>query len=333
MITNEETGELAGWLATEGAGIHWSEDPGPSALAGRLAARFGGGDGGGDGFTGRAVVAQEPPELVVPLSVPADEPAVQAAEFRRLADAIRAVLGEATFLGTHGFGAPYGRRTDPRWGRPFLRWRLGGTTLELRAGAAGPELVLQPSASWEDWYQSVGRGVTGTRESSGVELDHPRHEGPTNWEDLELTFAAFLRSLPAVTTALGVPLNLGLYGRIAGSGAPLLFGIVSDTRLYVDFTEYEVGEAARGERAAALGWTPREALSPGHRAPEFDGGSPWWVDAGGPGEVDAGAVASLIVRTARAAGVAAATDVVLGGEAEFRYPFRFAFPSLSIPVG
>ncbi|MFJ3904903.1 spore coat protein U domain-containing protein [Streptomyces sp. NPDC090025] len=324
MITTEETGALARTLQDEGTGLRWTE-AGAAEFAERLGRLA-------DGrLAGRVRVSVDPAELVFPLSLPAPDPAAQAAEFRRVADAMRAALGEAAFLGTHGFAAPFGRTTDPRWGRPFLRWRMAETTLELRAGAEGPEAVLQPSAPWETWYQSVGRGFVGVRESSGLSLDHPRHEVPTDWDDLRLTLAAFLRTLPAVTTALGIPQNLPLYGRIPGTDTPLLFVLVSDARLFVEFTAYEIAEAARGAGAAALGWPPRPTA--GLLPAELDGEAPWLLDAGGPGEVDAGAAADLIVRTARAAGVTRAADLILGGEAEFRHPFRFAFPGLALPVG
>ncbi|MEV5969440.1 hypothetical protein [Streptomyces sp. NPDC051921] len=280
-----------------------------------------------------AEVVEDPAALVLPLSRPHADPLAQAVEFRRVADVLRGALGEAGFLGAHGHTRPPGRRADPRWGRPFLRWRHGDTTLELRAGAVGPELVLEPSATWETWYQSVGTGFTGTWEHSGLAVDQPRHEGPGDWDDLHLTLASFLRTLPAETHALGIAHSLPLYGRIAGAGAPLLFVLTSGSRLHLDFTEHQVAEAARGERAAALGWTSRESLPPGHLDEDLDGDAPWRVDAGGPGEVDPGAAADLLVRTARAAGVARATDLILGGEAEYRHPYRFAFPSLSLPVG
>ncbi|MFB7865995.1 hypothetical protein [Streptomyces sp. NPDC056069] len=271
--------------------------------------------------------------LVVPLGRPDADPLAQAVEFRRVADVLRAALGEAGFLGAHGHTRPPGPRADPRWGRPFLRWRHGATTLELRAGAAGPELVLEPSATWEAWYQSVGTGFLGTWEDSGLSVDQPRHEGPRDWDDLHLTLAAFLRTLPAETRALGITHSLPLYGRIAGAGAPMLFCIDSGTRLHLEFTEYQVAEAARGEHAAALGWSARESLPPDPVGGRPAGESPWCVDAGGPGEVDPGAMADLLVRTARAAGVSRAADLILGGEAEYRHPYRFAFPSLSLPVG
>ncbi|MFG3344076.1 hypothetical protein ACGF1Z_03305 [Streptomyces sp. NPDC048018] len=318
MISTEDLTVAARTLSAAAPDLHR-----PGASLPELAARLG----------LPTEVHSDPAALVVPLSRPDADPLAQAVEFRRVADVLRAALGEAAFLGAHGHTRPPGRRADPRWGRPFLRWRHGATTLELRAGAAGPELVLEPSATWETWYQSAGTGFLGTREDSGLSVDEPRHEGPGDWDDLHLTLAAFLRTLPAETRALGISHSLPLYGRIAGAGAPMLFCVDSGTRLHLDYTAYLVADAARGEHAAALGWTSRESLPPDHLDGRPAGEAPWRVDAGGPGEVDPGALADLLVRTARAAGVARATDLILGGEAGYRHPYRFAFPSLSLPVG
>ncbi|MFI8961699.1 hypothetical protein ACIGO8_06240 [Streptomyces sp. NPDC053493] len=317
MISSDDTAATARDLSEAAWHLRW-DDTSVRELADRLGPP--------------AEVSDDPPRLVVPVSRPEGEPLAQAREFRRVADALRAALGEPGLLGAHGHRRPPGRRADPRWGRPFLRWRRGGTTLELRAGAAGPELVLEPSETWESWYPDAGTGFVGVGEESGLSVDHPPHEPPADWEDLALTLAVFLRTLPAETYALGIAHCLPLYGRIAGSGAPLLFDIVSDDRLFLDFTEYEVAEAARGERVAALGWTRTDSLPPGHLDPGLDGGAPWRVDAGGPGEVDAGAAAALLVRTARAAGLDRPTDLLLGGEGEFRRPYRFGFPGLGLPT-
>ncbi|WP_431676417.1 DUF6301 family protein [Kitasatospora sp. KL5] len=272
-------------------------------------------------------------ELVVPVSRPAPEVRPQAEEFRRVADAVRQVCGEATYAGAAGFHGPAGFRMDPVWGRPFLRWRQGEVTVELRAGAAGPELVLQSSEVWESWFALAGEGFVGVLEGERP-LDHPRWEGHGTWEDLELSLGGFLRTLAAETVATGIVQSMPLYGRLAhDNSGPLLFSITCTDRLYVDYTEYRVPEAASGANAAALGWTPREALPTGHLPADLDGAAPWRIDAGGPGDLQAGtAIASLIVRTARAAGVESHSDLLLGGEAEFRHPYRIGFPGLRMTV-
>ncbi|MGW4894793.1 hypothetical protein ACWEQL_21370 [Kitasatospora sp. NPDC004240] len=287
---------------------------------------------------------QEYLELVVPVSHPdAGERAqdgdqarngdrAQAEAFRRIADTVRRVLGEATYAGSHGLRGPAGLRLDPSWGKAFLRWRRGAVTLELRAGEAGPELVLQPSRVWESWYAQAGRGYVATLEG-GQPLEHPRWESPGTWDDLENTIGAFLRTLPAVSLATGLTHSMPLYGRLPGRGAPLLFDIACVDHLYVSYTEYLADESAAGANAAALGWSPRESLPPGHLPPAFDGEAPWRVDAGGPGQVDASEVAALIVRTARAAGLDTPTGLIVGGEAEYRHPYRIHFTALALPVG
>ncbi|MQS15873.1 hypothetical protein F7Q99_27335 [Streptomyces kaniharaensis] len=57
--------------------------------------------------------SQEFLELVVPVSRPAAEVPAQVDEFRRAADAVRQVLGDATYLGAHGLTCPSGYRLDP----------------------------------------------------------------------------------------------------------------------------------------------------------------------------------------------------------------------------
>ncbi|MFJ7068694.1 hypothetical protein [Streptomyces sp. NPDC101115] len=275
-------------------------------------------------------VDEDAARLVLPVSRPAGDALAQAREFRRVGDALREDLGLPGFVGAHGHRRPPGPRADPRWGRPFMRWRLGGTTLELRAGAEGPELVLEPSSTWEVWYQREGTGFVGVGQHSGLGIDHPRHEPPGDWEDLGLDLAVLLRTLPAETYALGIAHSMPLYGRIPGTKTPLLFCITSDTRLFLDFTEYDVAETARGEHAAALGWPRRESLPPSGLDPRLDGEAPWRTDAGGPGEVDAGAMARLLVRTAIAAGVERPADLLLGGEGEYRPPYEFGFPGLGL---
>ncbi|MET9183547.1 hypothetical protein ABZX88_35875 [Kitasatospora aureofaciens] len=258
--------------------------------------------------------SQEYLELVVPVSRPHAGVPAQVEEFRRVADAVREVLGDATYIGGNGWKGPSGYQPTPYWGRPFLRWRRGGTTLELRAGGAGPELVLQASAVWESWYPQGGEGYVGVLHGTGPELEHPRWEYAGSWEELSL--GGFLRMPPAEVRATGLPQSMGLYGYSISNG-PLLFSIeCRDGRLLIGYTEADAAEAARGKRAAALGWTLIEESLPSDHPlrPQF-GKTPWLIDAGGPGEVD-GALADLIVRTARAAGVESASELRLGGEAE-----------------
>ncbi|MFE5587761.1 hypothetical protein, partial [Kitasatospora sp. NPDC056531] len=330
MIISEEIGVVARKLTDAGSGLRWSGDD-LRGLVGRLGWEWvGESDGGVRVATGlpggdamlvpvdtrarKWAPSHEHLELVVPVSRPAPEVSAQVEEFRRVADAVRQVLGDATYIGGNGWNGPSGYRLTPSWGRPFLRWRRGGTTLELRAGETGPELVLQASAVWESWYPQGGDGYVGVLYGAGLELEHPRWEYAGNWEELSL--GGFLRMLPAEVRATGLPQSMALYGYSISDG-PLLFSIdCKDGRLFVGYTEADVAEAARGEQAAALGWTPIEEAMPSDHPlrPQF-GQTPWLIDAGGPGEVD-GSLADLIVSTARAAGIGSASGLRVGGEAE-----------------
>lgn len=166
MISSDNIGILARQLTSRFVGLLWSETD-MRKLIGWLGWEWTGEPGGPAGAVtglpgGDAVLVpvgaterewatlEEYLELVVPLSRPAPEPHAQAQEFRRAADAVRQVLGDATYAGSHGSTGPYGRReARPLWGSPLLRWRKDRVTLELRAGTDGPELVLQPSEAWE----------------------------------------------------------------------------------------------------------------------------------------------------------------------------------------
>ncbi|MFF3069868.1 hypothetical protein ACFVSN_00605 [Kitasatospora sp. NPDC057904] len=350
MISSAEVGAVARNLADAGSDLRWSGE-GLRELAGRLGWEWAdGSDGrvrlvtalpGGDAalvpVDARArpwARSQEYLELVVPVSRPAAEVHAQVEEFRRVADALRRELGNATYIGGNGRNSPTGHRLAPSWGRPFLRWRRGATSLELRAGEAGPELVLQASAVWESWYQQGGDGYVGVLQGAGLELDHPRREYAGEWDELAL--GGFLQMLPAEVRATGLAQSMPLYGCSIGDG-PLLFAIDCRAgRLLIGYTEAGVAEAARGERAATLGWTPIEETLPSDHPlrPQF-GCTPWLIDAGGPGGVD-GAVADVIVRTARAAGVASASGLRIGGEAEHvviegttgHTRYRIGFPGL-----
>ncbi|MFD6275497.1 hypothetical protein ACFWFI_07990 [Streptomyces sp. NPDC060209] len=349
MISSDDIGALAQGMTSRFVGLLWSEED-MRRLLGGLGWQWAGEPGasaravtGLRGQDGRLVPVgpverawaplQEYLELVVPLSRPAPDARAQAEEFRRAADAVRTVLGDATYVGSHGSTEPYGRREGrPLWGSPFLRWRHERVTLELRAGTAGPELVLQPSEPWESWYAQGGQGFVGVLEDSGASLEHPRWELADGWDTLKVSIGAFLRTLPAVTLATGISHNLSLYGQV-GDDAPIMFDIVCEDRLYLGYCEYLVQEAARGENAAKLGWTPRELLPTGHIRPENDGKPPWRIDAGGLGDVKAAEMAALIVRTAQAAGVTEATGLTIGEEGTYRRPYNLHFAGIPLRTG
>src|SRR5690606_19755535 len=98
------------------------------------------------------------------------------------------------------------------------------TTLELRAGEKGPELVLQPTDPAEYWFSSQGHGeehaISGyfgyRRHPSNAGLDFPGDWYARSWGTVESALADFLGALPAETAALGVTIAAPFYG-----GGPL----------------------------------------------------------------------------------------------------------------
>lgn len=106
-------------------------------------------------FEERHVSGEAYVELAVPVRHAAPDAASQAEAFRLAKDELTATLGQPSIMGVHGRLAPFAR-TVPGWGSPYLRWRGEPDTLELRAGPAGPELVLQPTDPAENWFVRQG---------------------------------------------------------------------------------------------------------------------------------------------------------------------------------
>ncbi|MEU0939423.1 hypothetical protein [Embleya sp. NPDC005971] len=274
-------------------------------------------------------------ELAVPLALPAPDPAAQALAFRQAAEQVADALGEASIMGVYGGLGPY-YDGGARWGTPYRRWRGDPDTLELRAGRAGPELVLLPTEPVENWFWRQGHGEPGAitgffghrRVAANGGLGLPGGWYARDWEQLTDVLADFLGSLPAETTALDVGLALNVYGRVPGeNGAPMLFDLVCRDRLVIG------SFPPAGVDAHALGWGSAEE-HPGTRA--------WWPsdaepparhDAGGPGEVAARATAELLVATARAAGVPGPEDLIIGGEGERVGAFDVKFYGLGLHSG
>ncbi|MFB6845212.1 hypothetical protein ACFCXS_10175 [Streptomyces sp. NPDC056373] len=271
-------------------------------------------------------------ELAVPVATAAPDAAAQAAAFHAAKEELTEALGRPSVMGSHGETGPfYG--SGPLWGAPFLRWRGSTDTLELRAGKAGPELVLQPTAPAEDWFWRQGHGeehaISGffgsNSDPANAGLGRPGGWTARSWETVTRSLGDFLEALPAETAALGIRIGMPVYGR-SGRGAPLLFDVTCDDRLSIGcFAPY-------GVDAASLGWGT-VAEHPSTASVWHDGDPVWRVDAGGPGEPRGRALAEMLVATARAAGVSEPADLLVGGEAEDVDDYHVKYYGLGLPTG
>ncbi|MEU9701044.1 hypothetical protein [Streptomyces sp. NPDC047981] len=271
-------------------------------------------------------------EIAVPVAVPAPDATAQAAAFRAAKEELTKALGVPSVMGSHGDMGPF-YDSQPLWGAPFLRWRGQADTLELRAGKAGPELVLQPTDPAENWFwrQGVGEehsisGFFGSnRDTANVGLGFPGGWKARSWETVTRSLGDFLGALPAETAALGIRIGMPLYGR-NGQSAPLLFEVACGERLSIGcFAPDDVD-------LAALGWGT-VAEHP-HTASVFSDDDPVWrVDGGGPGEPKGHALAEMLVATARAAGASEPTDLIVGGEACYVDGYDVTYYGLGLPTG
>lgn len=271
-------------------------------------------------------------ELAVPVASAAPDAAAQAAAFRTVREELTAALGKPSILGSHGDLGPF-YDSGPHWGAPFTRWRGRPDTLELRAGKAGPELVLQPTGPAENWFWRQGIGeeyaISGffgsNQDQANVGLGFPGGWKARSWDTVTGTLGSFLGALPAETTALGIRIGMPFYGR-TDSGAPILFEVTCGDRLSIGCF------APDGVDPAALGWgTVAEHPA---TASVFDDDDPVWrVDGGGPGDPKGTALAELMVATARAVGVSEPTDLIVGGEAEYVDGYHVTYYGLGLPTG
>jgi hypothetical protein len=271
-------------------------------------------------------------ELAVPVGTAAPDAAAQAAAFRAANEELTAALGRPSVMGSHGDMGPfYG--SGPHWGAPFLRWRGSTDTLELRAGKAGPELVLQPTGPAENWFWRQGHGeehaISGffgsNRDPANAGLGFPGGWTARSWETVTRSLGDFLEALPAEAIALGVGFGMPFYGRTRGS-APLLFDVTCGDRLAIGCF------APDGVDAASLGWGT-VAEHPGTASIWGDDDPVWRVDAGGPGEPKGRALAEMLVATARAAGVTEPAGLIVGGEAEYVDTYHVRYYGLGLPTG
>ncbi|WP_051704603.1 hypothetical protein [Glycomyces sp. NRRL B-16210] len=253
---------------------------------------------------------------VAPVSRVTGGPAVQAAEFRRVAAAAQRALGSPDHFGARDAG-------PESWGEPYLVWRGKHTSLRLRAGREGPEFTLdQTLILEEDLLKALKRRPSGLNGSTGG-IDRMLGNAfppAEDWDDLREALTRFLALLPAATLALGLTLAFGVHSRIelpdGERDAPFIFDLRSDDRLHLG---YDVPRTIPGDdadlHAVAHGWsrTTPEALQVATEPASFS--SRWHFDAGAPGAVQAAEAAGLLIATAKAAGVREPRDLILGGEA------------------
>ncbi|WP_433519350.1 hypothetical protein ACQP2T_29755 [Nonomuraea sp. CA-143628] len=218
--------------------------------------------------------------LTVPVSL-AGEPA---AAFRRLAETVEEAIGPAAGVGSHGPTGPWYERT-PEWGAPFLRWRRpGAESLELRATETGAELSLQPTEPYEEWRRAAFEWGEPSRLPGGFVIEYldAANEGLSTpgswrvprWAALPPLLAAFVRTLPAETYAIGRKVGVTVFG-----GNRSVLALRSGERLTVEgwFKYFSPGEDQ--------GWSQR--LERTVRS--------WTLDAGGPGEVDGDRLARHLI--------------------------------------
>lgn len=283
-----------------------------------------------DGEAQTWTVHQDHRGVVVPLSRITGDVRAHAEEYRLAAAAVQKILESPDHFGTYAhsiFGA------SAPWGAPYMRWRQKYATLELRAGASGPELVSDYTFAWEDDYrEDMQRNPTGFIGAHGGDaLLHVPAAPAGDLDEFTEALTALLSNLPAETLALGVTLSLGLFGTVKPGFSPLMFDIRSGDHLHIGYFAPEgAAAAALGEAAASLGWSPTgpESFRVGTEPKHFE--APWHFDGGAPGAVRAREAAELIVRTAVAAGVARAADLMLGGEAEQQGHTYFRYPGLRL---
>ncbi|MFG3270847.1 hypothetical protein [Streptomyces luteogriseus] len=271
-------------------------------------------------------------ELAVPVAVAAPDAPAQAAAFRAAREELTSALGRPSVMGSHGDMGPF-YDSGPLWGAPFVRWRGSPDTLELRAGKAGPELVLQPTEPAENWFWRQGHGeehaLSGffgsNRDPVNVGLGFPGGWTARSWETVTRSLGDFLGALPAEAHALGVGFGMPFYGRTA-EGAPLLFDVTCGDRLSIGCF------APDGVDAASLGWGT-VAEHPATASVWRDDDPVWRVDAGGPGEPKGRALAEMLVATARAAGVSEPAGLIVGGEADYVDGYHVTYYGLGLPTG
>ncbi|GAB3206561.1 hypothetical protein ACQEU5_09605 [Marinactinospora thermotolerans] len=262
--------------------------------------------------------------LHVPLARIEGGPQEKAHAFARAAGLVHQALGRpASIIGSYGNLGPF-FDSPPGWGAPFRRWRdqRTGTTLEVHAGAGGPELLLFPNDPVEGWMWRQGHGApyalsgffatSNAGENAGLGIPGKWRAG--DWAEFARTLADFLRNLPAETLALGIGLSLGVHGRIPGTHGPWVFHIACEGTLELAVYPLE-GE---GINLASLGLPDLGWISAAERPARLDHLErvAYHSDGFAPGEADGTRLAWMLVETAKALGIPSPGDLSLIDSAE-----------------
>ncbi|WP_285937923.1 hypothetical protein [Actinomadura xylanilytica] len=250
--------------------------------------------------------------LAVPVAVTDRSAKAQTECFRRVARMLTQALGPAPIVGSHGDLRPF-FESGPAWGDPYLRWRGGVDSLELRAGVHGPELVLMPNGPVENWLSRQGhgeqfalKGFLGERhvvrfDENGARrvydqalagLELPGLWQAEDWDTFSIALTEWLTTFSAELRALGVWFGPVIHGgdRVGFDVYPLDDGVVLAADLPEDFD------------AAPLGWSSESIPD-----------DPWigaphqWRLSG----VNAKDLATALVETARATGLTAPNELVI----------------------
>ncbi|GAA0895970.1 hypothetical protein [Virgisporangium aurantiacum] len=273
--------------------------------------------------TGTRLTHGEYPYLTAGLGGGGADVTAQVGHFRRAAAAVSAVLGPATVRGTYGvLGPPHSAR--PSWGSPYVRWRRPepGDTVELMAGPDGPVLVLHPTGPAEAWLlrRWPGDGVlcelawtepayTEAEAAHGHSFDGHEIPGVTphgNWDGFERALGGWLTTVSAEQEALSLTL-----GPVIGNSTFGFDVLPGRDRLVIG------GFLDDAVDARALGWLPPDAVPDD----PYGQGGPEWRLLGGPmGAVDGPALAGVLVRTARACGLAGPADLTIFDGKSARLP-------------
>ncbi|WP_344593724.1 hypothetical protein [Actinomadura vinacea] len=247
-----------------------------------------------------------PAGLAVPVGLAAPSPLAQADCFRHVAQVVRNALGPASVAGSYGEHRPFNAH-GPAWGNPYLRWLRPAQSVELRAGAHGPEVVLTQTDQWAEWLirQGQGRPMDVTGFLGRLQTNDSAHKpNPANlllpspwlahdWDVFERAFAAWLSTVSAEQHALGMRLVPAIHGAT---------GLLLD--IYPHKDRLLIAGAARSVDLPALGWTPGPLPDdPWDDYPE------WRLIGGGIGRVDGKALARTAVDTARAVGLTSPTEL------------------------
>jgi hypothetical protein len=160
----------------------------------------------------------------------------------------------------------------PAWGAPFQWWRRPepGNTVELRAGTDGPEVVLRPTGTVEQWWYfqrwsdtPIPWTVCALARSEGLEgLTWPGRIVADDWAVFERELGVWLAHVQHLQAALDIRFG----PVIAGDGWGFDINPWPE-KIYI------AGDPPDRVDAVALGWRPIDEI-PGRI---YDGYPPWFL--------------------------------------------------------